>query len=317
MGSVLVFGRRRPNNDSIMSALVYAQLRNQLRDPDEFIPLRLGTPPAETRKLFAAWSIPELELLEAIPAPLPGEPVQRVFLVDHNEAAQSVDGLEYAEVVGVIDHHRIASFRSLVPLVFLAMPWGATATIVCHLFSAYGVEPSELQAACLLSAICTDTLLLKSPATTVADERYAAQLGKRLGIDPVDFGRQVLAFRHPERFTPEQMVAGDVRRFDLGERRLLIAKYETHDRCLALDRLSELRAAMEEQREAAVATTLVQLVVDLEREGSQVLVAGDAEPVEEALGTRVPAEGVWLDGVVSRKVQVQPRLLAVMESRAR
>ena len=191
MGTVLVFGRRKPNNDSIMSSLVTAQLLNQLGEGDVHVPMRLGELPRETRKLFAAWNLPPLELLDRLPAPLPGEPAPRVFLCDHNEPAQSATGIEHAEIVGVIDHHRVASFRSFSPLMFIALPWGATATIVVHLFRAYGLQPSDVQAGCLLSAILTDTLMLKSPATTLADTSYAQELAAQLQVDLQEFAQAV------------------------------------------------------------------------------------------------------------------------------
>jgi len=313
MGTVLVFGRKKPNNDSIMSSLVFAQMRNQLDDGDEYVAMRLGPLPYETDKMFRAWGVPEMPLLDRIPMPLPGEERVRVVLTDHNEASQSVEGIDYARVVTVIDHHRVAGFRTFEPVEFIALPWGATCSIVAHFFDAYGLYPTEIQAACLLSAIMTDTLLLKSPATTMADITYAQRLSERLHVDPLEFGRQVYRFRRTEAYTPEQMVGNDVKRFDVGGRSVLIAKYETVNKDYALDQLPELRAAMEELRVREHADTLVQCVVDVTHEGSQLLACGDVTLVQEALGARVPEAGVWMDGVVSRKVQIAPGILAAAE----
>ena len=313
MGKVLVFGRKKPNNDSIMSALVFAQMRNQLEDADEYVAMRLGDLPYETDKMFRAWGVPQLPLLDRIPLPLPGEERVRVALTDHNEASQSVEGIGYARVMTVIDHHRVAGFRSFEPMEFIALPWGATCSIVAHLFDAYGLQPTEIQAACLLSAIMTDTVLLKSPSTTIADVTYAERLSKHLHVDPLEFGRQVFRFRRTEAYTPEQMVGSDVKRFDVGGRSVLIAKYETVNKDYALNRLPELRSAMDELRERERADTLVQCVVDVTNEGAQLLACGDMALVQEGLGRRVPEGGVWMDGVLSRKVQIAPRILAAAE----
>ena len=309
----MVFGRRAPNNDSIMSSLVYAQLRNEIDNANTHEAVRLGPLPAETAKMFAAWRIPDLPLLEAIPQPLPGEPRPRVVLTDHNDPVQSVVGIEHADVVGVLDHHRVAGLRTFSPPKIIVMPWGASCTIVAHLFNAYGVEPNDLQAACLLSAIMTDTIMLESPVTTAADVAYAQRFSQQLGIDAQEFGRMVFRFADTENFSPRQMVSNDVKQFSVAGKELLVSKFVTSDRNVVLDRLGELRSEMEAVRVAEGANTMVMCVTDLTLKGSHLLACGDLKVVEEALGMPVPAEGVWLDGVISRKAQIVPGLLLAAE----
>lgn len=313
MDKVLVFGRRVPNNDSIMSSLVYAQLHNTLNDGVEYAPVRLGKVPDETAKMFSAWRIPELPLLDRIPAPLPGEPRPRVVLTDHNDPVQSVEGIEHAEVIAVLDHHRVSGLRTFAPPAFLVLPWGATCTIVAHMMNAYGVAPSDVQAACLLSAIMTDTLMLNSPVTTEADRAYAKQFAAQLGVDAIEFGREVFRFSGAEFYDPKKMVTNDVKRFRVAGKDLLVSKYVCPDRSLALDRLPELRAEMEAERVREGAHTFVQCVIDLSCKGSQLLACGDTRVVEDALGMPIPANGVWLEGVISRKSQIVPSLLLAAE----
>lgn len=109
---------------------------------------------------------------------------QLVVLTDHNESAQSVAGLKDATVFGVVDHHRIGDFETAGPLHYICLPWGSSCTIVTKLAGVLGVELSDVQAKLLLSAMMTDTLMLKSPTTTDVDRAVAAKLGEQVGVDP-------------------------------------------------------------------------------------------------------------------------------------
>ena len=110
---------------------------------------------------------------------------QLVVLTDHNESAQSVAGLKDASVFGGGDQHRIGDFESAGPLHFICLPWGSSCTIVTMRAGVLGVELSDVQAKLLLSAMMTDTLMLKSPTTTDVDRAVAATLGEQVGVDPV------------------------------------------------------------------------------------------------------------------------------------
>ena len=193
MSNVLVFGHLNPDNDAIMSAVVLAQLLNQVNyNGDTYEARRLGPLPAETAKLLADLGIDEPALLEEIPA---ADEPQPVVLTDHNEIGQTVAGIENAQVVGVVDHHRFGDFTTAAPLTIVAMPWGSSCTIVTKLFDVLGQKPTDAQAKCLLAAMMTDTLMLKSPTTTAVDRVVAAALGEQLGVDPVKFGMEVFLSR--------------------------------------------------------------------------------------------------------------------------
>ncbi len=186
MSKVLVFGHQNPDNDAIMSAVVLTQLLNQVNyNGDTYEARRLGPLPAESAKLLADNGIAEPELLESV------EEGQQVVLTDHNEAGQSVAGLEGAQIVGVVDHHRFGGFTTAAPLHIISLPWGSSCCIVARLFEVFGQQPTDAQAKLLLSAMMTDTLMLKSPTTTDVDRAVAARLGEQLGVDPVKFGMEV------------------------------------------------------------------------------------------------------------------------------
>lgn len=311
MSTVYVFGHKNPDNDAIMSSVILAQLLNAQEDGNTYVARRLGGLPPETAKLLVECGFEMPELLESIPVPAEGEDAQKVFLTDHNESAQSVDGLANAEVVGVVDHHRIGDFETAGPLTYIALPWGSSCSIVYKLFKVLGVEPTEAQAKCLLSAMMTDMVMLKSPTTTDVDRGFVAELGERLGIDPIEFGMQIFLARPA--LAPERMVSNDIKEFQVGGKRLLIGQYETVNKAQALEQLDALRAAMEAYRTEKGCDGLVLCVTDIMEEGSQVLMCGDSAAAQRGLGIEDVPEGVWMPGVLSRKKQVAAPILAASE----
>ena len=311
MSNVLVFGHLNPDNDAIMSAVVLSQLLNQVNyNGVTYEARRLGPLPAETAKLLGDLGIAEPALLEEIPA---ADEPQQVILTDHNEVGQTVAGIENAQVVGVVDHHRFGDFTTAAPLTIVAMPWGSSCTIVTKLFDVLGQKPTDAQAKCLLAAMMTDTLMLKSPTTTAVDRVVAAALGEQLGVDPVKFGMEVFLSRPSGSFTPEQMVGNDIKLFEVGGKKLLIGQYETVDKSRALGMVPEIREAMRAYQADKGADGIVLCVTDIMEEGSQVLLEGDTAIAQKGLGITDEAAGVWCPGVLSRKKQVAAPILAAAE----
>lgn len=311
MSNVLVFGHLNPDNDAIMSSVVLAQLLNQVNyNGDTYEARRLGELPAESEKLLADTDTPKPRMLNAIKAKATP---QQVVLTDHNEAGQSVEGLENAQIVGVVDHHRIGNFTTAAPLHYVGLPWGSSCTIVTWLFGILGQRPTDAQAKLLLSAMMTDTLMLKSPTTTDFDRLFAAQLGEQLGVDPVKFGMEVFLSRPSGSFTPEQMVGNDIKLFEVGGKNLLIGQYETVDKTRALGMIPEIREAMRAYQAKKGADGIVLCVTDIMEEGSQVLFEGDSAVAQKGLGIADEADGVWCPGVLSRKKQVAAPILAAAE----
>lgn len=305
MSKVLVFGHQNPDNDAIMSAVVLTQLLNQVNyNGDTYQACCLGPLPAESAKLLADAGVDEPQLIESV------EEGQKVVLTDHNEAGQSVAGLEGAQIVGVVDHHRFGGFTTAAPLHIIALPWGSSCSIVAKLFDVLGVAPTDTQAKLLLSAMMTDTLMLKSPTATAIDATIAAKLGEQLGVDPVKFGMEVFLSRPSGSFTPEQMVGNDIKLFEVAGKQLLIGQYETVDKTRALGMIPEIREAMRAYQAQKGADGIVLCITDIMEEGSQVLLEGDTAAAQKGLKIEDVAEGVWCPGVLSRKKQVAAPILA-------
>ncbi len=308
MSTVYVFGHKNPDNDAIMSAVVLSQLLNQVSyDGNEYKACALGALPAESAKLLAEAGIAEPEQIESV------EEGQLVVLTDHNESAQSVEGLKGAVVTGVVDHHRIGDFETAAPLHYICLPWGSSCTIVAKLFEVLGQQPSDVQAKLLLSAMMTDTLMLKSPTTTDVDRAMAAKLGEQVGVDPVKFGMEVFLSRPSGSFTAAEMVGNDIKMFEPAGKKLLIGQYETVDKTRALGMIDEIREAMRAYAADKGADGIVLCVTDIMEEGSQVLFEGDTELAQKGLGIADEHDGVWMPGVLSRKKQVAAPILAAAE----
>ena len=310
MSKILVFGHKNPDNDAIMSAVVLSQLANQLDPANEYVACRLGGLPGESAALLEKHGVAEPLLLEAIE---PADEKQKVILTDHNELSQTVAGIENAEIVAVVDHHRIADVSTAQPISFVNLPWGSSCTVIAKLFGFAGVEMTDTQAALLLSAMMTDTVMMKSPTTTDVDRAVAAQLGERLGVDPAAYGAQVFKSRGADGFTPAQMVSRDIKRFEIGGKGVYIGQYETVNKEPVLEQAAELLEAMEAYRVENGGDTLVLLVTDIIEEGSQVFVCGDPAVAERGLNITAVPEGVWMPGVLSRKKQVAAPLIEAAE----
>ena len=311
MSNVLVFGHQNPDNDAIMSAVVLSQLLNQVEyQGNTYTACCLGPLPAESAKLLEDAGVPAPTLIDAIEPAAEGTEPQQVVLTDHNEPGQSVAGLENAVIAGVVDHHRFGDFTTAAPLHIVALPWGSSCSIVAKLFEVLGVEPTDTQAKLLLSAMMTDTLMLKSPTATAVDAAIAAKLGEQLGVDPVKFGMEVFLTRPSGSFTAAEMVGNDIKMFEVAGKKLLIGQYETVDKSRALGMIPEIREAMRAYQAEKGADGIVLCLTDIMEEGSQVLLEGDTVAAQKGLEIEDVAEGVWMPGVLSRKKQVAAPILA-------
>jgi manganese-dependent inorganic pyrophosphatase len=235
---------------------------------------------------------------------------RRVVLVDHNESSQSAAGIEDASVVEIVDHHRVGDVQTAAPVMFLNMPVGATATIVAMRYEQLGVEIPEPIAAILLSAILTDTVLLKSPTTTDVDRRIVGELGRITGLEPLEFGMEVFKSRmEGEEFSAGAVLGTDVKEFHAGDSVVLVAQHETVDSDSVMVHADALRAEMESLLGARGFDAVVLMVTDIVREGSEIMAVGNTRSVERALGISLADGTAWMPGVLSRKKQVAARLV--------
>jgi manganese-dependent inorganic pyrophosphatase len=235
---------------------------------------------------------------------------RRVLLVDHAEQAQSVPGVEEAEIVEILDHHHVGSIETTVPVRATFDPVGSTATLVIERFRQSGMEPSRPTATMLLGAILSDTVILNSPTTTERDRAVVEYLERVLAIDATDFGREMFEETSDvSRLPAEEIISRDAKDYEAaGGRTIAIAQVETVGSSL-LDRKDELLAAMSAVRETKGYAVFALMITDILSKGSELLAVGDRGPLELAFGEPAADGVVTLPGVMSRKKQVAPKLL--------
>jgi manganese-dependent inorganic pyrophosphatase len=236
---------------------------------------------------------------------------RRVLLVDHAEQAQSVVGVEHAEIVEILDHHHIGSIETRIPVRATFDPVGSTATLVIERFRQNGMEPSRSAAILLLGAVLSDTVLLNSPTTTDRDRAVIDYLEQVLALDATAFGREMFERTSDlTRVPAEEIVRRDVKEYDAGGgQKLRIAQVETVGGALR-ERRDELMRALDDVREREGDALAALMVTDIMRKGTDLFLSGDRAIARRAFG--VDGGVVDLPGVISRKKQVAPKLLAAV-----
>jgi manganese-dependent inorganic pyrophosphatase len=238
---------------------------------------------------------------------------RRVLLVDHAEQAQSVVGVEHAEIVEILDHHHIGSIETTIPVRATFDPVGSTATLVVERFRHNGMEPTRSTAIALLGAVLSDTVILNSPTTTERDHAAVEYLGRVLALDPTAFGREMFETTSDvSEVDAAAIVTRDAKEYAVGEgQSLVIAQIETVGDAV-LDRRDELLDELSSLREARGLTLYALMVTDIMAKGTKMLVAGEHAPLERVFGQPVVDGTIDLPGVMSRKKQVAPKLLAAL-----
>lgn len=242
---------------------------------------------------------------------------RRIILVDHNEATQAVEGFDQAEILEIIDHHRIGSLETSGPVYFRNQPVGCTATIITQMYDENGVDIPPQIAGLLLAAILSDTLAFRSPTCTPVDENSAKRLAKIAGVDIEEFSTEM--FEAGEKLdgkTPEEVFLQDFKVFMCGDIRFGVAQgsYMTRKNLQAAQAL--LQPYLEEARNKQNVEDLYMLLTDVPKEESVVICTGRyaAEVLSNGFESRPAADGSWtLPGVVSRKKQFIPAMMSAYQ----
>jgi manganese-dependent inorganic pyrophosphatase len=238
---------------------------------------------------------------------------RRVILVDHAEQGQSVAGVEQAEIVEIVDHHHIGSIETRVPVTATFDPVGSTATLVVERFRQNGMEPSNATALLLLGAVLSDTVILNSPTTTERDHAVAQYMERVLAIDATALGREMFEATADVSDVPAQeLISRDAKEYQIGSgQTICIAQVEVVGNSL-LDRRAELLEAMRREREKRHLHLYALMITDVLSKATDLLVAGDVAAVARTFGASAHDGTIELPGVMSRKKQVAPRLLAMV-----
>ena len=298
----LIFGHKSPDTDTICSALVLANLRTKLGDTVKAC--RLGELNKETKYALNYLNVEAPELISGV------EKDQEVILVDHNEFAQSADGIENAKIKMVVDHHRVYGFETAEPLYYRAEAVGCTCTILYKMYKENNVEVDKTMAGLMLSAIISDTLLLKSPTKTDEDEKAVNELAEIAGIDYKTYGLEMLkAGTDLSDLSAQELITLDCKECSLNGKKAKIAQVNSADIPAMLERKVEIEEAMKADIEENGVELFVFVITDIIESNSRAIVLGAETAIfEKAFNTTLVDDEADLPGVVSRKKQILPPL---------
>ena len=305
MSTVLVFGHKNPDTDTICSALAYAELKKKLGMDAEAI--RLGEVNGETQYALDHFRVKAPRLVERV-----SDEVNSVILVDHNEFQHSAEDIADVRILEVVDHHRIANFQTADALYYRAEPVGCTATILLKLYKEHGVEIAPDMAGLMLSAIISDSLLFKSPTCTDEDIKAAKELAAISGTDIETYGLEMLkAGADLSQKTIPELISLDAKEFAMGDYRIEIAQVNTVDANDVLSRKAEVEAAMAVKMLDKELDLFVFAITNILTNDSEALVVGKKTDLfEQAFNVKLVDGLATLPGVVSRKKQIVPVLTA-------
>lgn len=302
MEKMLVFGHKSPDTDTICSAIVMSDFQKKLGKGAKAV--RLGELNKETKFALNYFGFEAPELISSV------EEGQEVILVDHNEFSQSVDGIDKAKIKMVVDHHRICDFNTAEPLYYRAEPVGCTNTILLKMYKEYGLEIDKKLAGLMLSAIISDTLLLKSPTKTDEDEKAVKELSKIAEVDYNTYGLEMLkAGTDLSDYTAEELIALDCKKCDLKDKKAKVAQVNTADITEMMKRKADFEAAIKKDIEENNLDIFVFVITDILESNSQAIVLGNSTEIfEKGFNKKLEDNTAFLPGVVSRKKQILPVL---------
>ncbi|OKY27277.1 MULTISPECIES: manganese-dependent inorganic pyrophosphatase [Thalassotalea] len=297
-----VVGHKIPDSDSICSAIALSYLKTELGE--HTVPARLGELSPETLFILDKFGFeqPELKLSYA------GE---SLYIVDHSERTQGPDDIDDATILGIIDHHKLGDITTSTPLECWIRPVGCTNTIIKMMYDFHGIAIPKDIAGAMMCAILSDTVIFKSPTCTTADIKCVEALAEIAGIDdPQALGMEMFKVKSAVEDTPiRDLVLRDFKDFDMNGHLVGIGQLEVIDLAIFDDIKAELEADIAALKVEGNRHSVLLLLTDIMKEGSEVLIVSDNGDLTANAFDKASIDGrVWLDGVLSRKKQVVPPL---------
>lgn len=312
--TLLVFGHKNPDTDSICSAVSLAYLKNKLGQNAKAY--ALGEVRKEAKYVLDYFKVDAPTVLTSISnicnddkdLVLEGKP--QVVLVDHNEYGQSIDGLADADLVEIVDHHKLGGMATDTPLSMRLMPVGCTCTIITQMYKENNVEiPYEI-AGLLMSAILSDTLIFKSPTTTEMDKLAVEELNKIVNVDVEKYAMDMFkAGTSLDGYSVEEIVHMDFKPFDMSGKNVGIGQVFTLDIDAVLNKQDEFLTYIN----STDFDILVLAVTDIIKEGSYLIYKGSDKLISDAFNVEA-SQGVFVEGAVSRKKQLVPFLTEAVKN---
>lgn len=279
-----------------------ANLEKYLSRDNEIVACRLGDLNKETEYALNYFKVEAPILIDSV------ENGAEVILVDHNEFMQSANNIENAKIMKVVDHHRICGFQTAEPLFYMAEPVGCTSTILYSIYRMNNIEINQTIAGLMLSAIISDTLLLKSPTTTIKDIKAVEELAKVAGVNYNNYGLEMLkAGTDLSGYSASELINIDAKCVDMNGNKVKIAQVNTVDIKDVLKNQAELENAINDAISNEGLSLFVFAITDIVNSNSEALVLGNrADIFEKAFKVKLENNRAFLPGVVSRKKQILP-----------
>ena len=235
---------------------------------------------------------------------------KRVVLVDHNEASQSVPGLDEAEILEIIDHHRLADIQTNNPIYVRNEPVGSTNTIIAGMFQDRGLMPSAAMAGMMAAAIISDTVMFKSPTCTDRDRRMAERMARIANVSLDELGREIFSNSVGAK-SARDLLYTDYKEFHIAGHDLAVAQITCVDSPKMLERKEEFLSLMRKTAMEKDFSMVILMLTDVLLEGSQLIYIGNDETIEQAFSVTPKDNAVFLPRVMSRKKQIIPMLSAL------
>lgn len=301
MEKIYIFGHQNPDTDTICSSLAYAMYKQEQGFDVEAI--RLGEVNAETQYVLDYLNLQQPRLLEAI------DDDQKVIMIDHNEFAQSIKNIENAQILEVIDHHRVAGFTTKAPVMMNLKPLGCSATIIYQMMESDGFELNAQIATLLCSAIISDSLLFQSPTCTPTDVAVCKKLASIAQIDVEVYGMEMLkAGTDLSSYSASELLGIDSKTFESADGKINVSQVNTVCIDDVLIKKQEILEAMQQRLETMGLSQCILLITDIINANSMALVLGDENKFSQKFNVEVSENQVMLEGVLSRKKQIVPFL---------
>lgn len=311
MSKVYVTGHKSPDTDSIAAATSYSYLKRQLGM--DAVAARAGEPNKETKFALDYFKVEAPVLLTNVARKSESDEKTKIILVDHNESKQCVDGIKDADVLELIDHHRLGDFETESPIFILIRPVGCVNTVIYGLYKQNGVKPSREVAGMMLSAIISDTVLFRSPTCTEEDKKAVKELAEIAGVDYEKYGMDMLkAGADISDYPAEKLAHNDTKEFEAGGKTFSCGQISVMDVDPINAKKADIMKALEATKAEKNYEASYLMVTNILTEDTFLwFTKGAEEAAEKAFGKKAEDGMVYLPKVMSRKKQVAPFLLKV------
>ncbi len=300
--SVYVTGHKNPDTDSVTAAIAYAELLKA--QGEDAVPSMQGEMNPETVTVLERFGVSAPEIMTDATG-------KTIALVDHSDLNQAPDNLDANNVVAIIDHHKIGDVTTNNPVFCCVKPVGCTGTVLKQLYDIAGVTLDGKVAGLMLSAILSDTVNFKSPTCTDEDKKAVAELKEIAGVSDTDelFMEMLKAKSSVDGVPAKDLLNRDYKDFDMNGNKVGCGQLELATLEQVADIRDDLLNAMKEQKAAGGHHTILLMLTDVVKEGTDLLVLSDDPAViEGAFGAKMDGDSMWVPGMMSRKKQVVPNL---------